>query len=1240
MLKSAHAMEAEGFYRASDAIARQLTKIAIDLDKNQKSIEPIDITQHDTKEFIKLISNTLPYQYADKYYEYKYNKFSTPPSHIITTLTDAIAEHAREIKRSTEPEDTASILKAIIYTIQGNRDEYRGDPSGGLDVFSTATNTIAHNLGNGFLDLRKIAALVSGVLGVPVQHNMPRGGGLHMSFIKELTQILDKLGYILAGGGDDVSGDPVLNGEMRQKFDTAVDSLNREYLLHTQDAQKVAVKATEVSNTLKIDPETENDLLSTVLVVDDPYALDKMGWERFVNKVEDIYLETRNARTDTDRRSIQSLAALSVEAKGKDWDKGIRNLINNNVDYTWDAIYSWVKKQDNESGIKSKGDADYRRVRFTVLEQLGKIHGDLPALPYEKFNMAKPEILQLNELELTVLIALIHRDLPLRKVAQRLLEIRGEVQKLSPEEQLEVYNRYSATKTIHLSPNDMLKFDLRNASDQDYNIGFDIDMESLPEAERNRLKELHSYNPDVRHLLFEYIQKWRGITPDDILIKVAKRYSSLRTISEKQRFNALLFGNLSPTELLLSLASSHISAEVGSVARAVEKIKSLGVEKGTTEYDTLLYMYSRYPSSMSVDPQSLLKLIPLAENTIETLKSREIAGEIHRHDMLHRGAEDYMSGIDAVGAHTAFLEPHQLAKALSSPSVREVPVVISTISDLINSELSSFCMNEVRIFAANSRKTIDSDDYFQLVKNCINKQKTLARQRRSDIEQNLRSKLQAEVPEDQIPQALIGINSCASRRENGLEFLTPNNLDAFHALDAPRLSNFLARRPWSAGKFDLSSFKTNSDRVKLLLTKYWRLKPEDAEFDKYYYWFLLYPWTIGVSKTALDEIAQYTEDYDGVYIFDKYSQSQRSETTTNVAKVVSLFDNSWKNWKDKFSTRTGEGVWRLARDLPVAPAKTSKYLRMFLLNNYGNRNERDVTMITKSWAILPVEMQQKLAQKIEGKSWGELVHEIEDLRNAKIYETIKPKDYNFAREYLKHAELSDYDAEEVDPTDYAKAEQHYLNGIKTPLPEWATGVFQSGKLIGRFLPREDTRSLYIGEQDYSHCCQRLGDAGEYSAIHSVTSPEGAVFVVEDKTGRIIAQSWVWEKNDIVVFDNIEGRSPNGGYIAKVYINDVQNIYNQAAQAMTGKRVIVGPSGTKIPPHSTWSSIHPQERIDTSHHVYSDAKNAQWLINDDHPQPLPKNALAPTHMSERSYGGADPNWLVEDVEDEEDEEGED
>ena len=129
-----------------------------------------------------------------------------------------------------------------------------------------------------------------------------------------------------------------------------------------------------------------------------------------------------------------------------------------------------------------------------------------------------------------------------------------------------------------------------------------------------------------------------------------------------------------------------------------------------------------------------------------------------------------------------------------------------------------------------------------------------------------------------------------------------------------------------------------------------------------------------------------------------------------------------------------------------------------------------------------------------------------------------------------------------------------MNSQKVPLPGWTNiQPVQIYDYIGHFVPRSDVRTMFIGSDEYLTCCQKIGGAAEKSAIHSQTSPFGALFLVENiKTGGILSLSWVWSNGNTVVFDNIETKVMKTGNSSNDRLADILlKIYQEAGQRMKG-----------------------------------------------------------------------------------------
>ena len=112
---------------------------------------------------------------------------------------------------------------------------------------------------------------------------------------------------------------------------------------------------------------------------------------------------------------------------------------------------------------------------------------------------------------------------------------------------------------------------------------------------------------------------------------------------------------------------------------------------------------------------------------------------------------------------------------------------------------------------------------------------------------------------------------------------------------------------------------------------------------------------------------------------------------------------------------------------------------------------------------------------------------------------------------------------------------------------------KNGTYTYEMLRLDDPLAMAIGT--LTDCCQELGNCAEVCMEHSMVDKNGRVFVVYDKLGNIVAQSWVWRNKDVLCFDNIEipdkafaraiRENPELG--RKGFTDQIFQIYKQAAQ---------------------------------------------------------------------------------------------
>jgi hypothetical protein len=146
-----------------------------------------------------------------------------------------------------------------------------------------------------------------------------------------------------------------------------------------------------------------------------------------------------------------------------------------------------------------------------------------------------------------------------------------------------------------------------------------------------------------------------------------------------------------------------------------------------------------------------------------------------------------------------------------------------------------------------------------------------------------------------------------------------------------------------------------------------------------------------------------------------------------------------------------------------------------------------------------------------------------------------------------------------------------------------------------FLPREDTRGLFLGE--YTNCCQHPDGAGEACAWYGQEKPNSGFLVFEDNSG-IVAQSWTWiNKSGDLCFDNCEalGLEQREPTVILLYEEIAQKILDMSFI----NRVLLGANGDLYGAPAAWGgalkvgrSLLPQD-----YKGYTDAKRVHVISHN-------------------------------------------
>ena len=214
-----------------------------------------------------------------------------------------------------------------------------------------------------------------------------------------------------------------------------------------------------------------------------------------------------------------------------------------------------------------------------------------------------------------------------------------------------------------------------------------------------------------------------------------------------------------------------------------------------------------------------------------------------------------------------------------------------------------------------------------------------------------------------------------------------------------------------------------------------------------------------------------------------------------------------------------------------------------VLQNRDNLD--DLKMIINHWDSVEKKLQstEEGAKLCRVNKQGQLT---DNLDYAKVLSFCRSIKYNNQRNADFAAEAANK-KNHLSASEYHKAEDIYLAGLKVPEPFDSKKEFKCGDYTARFLPREDPRVVFFG--NYTDCCQHYGGIGHTCAISTVMHPFSQLFAVENKQGEIIAGSWVWENTEgkyrDVCFDNIEIK----GDYSKETLEDMKESLNNSVADM-------------------------------------------------------------------------------------------
>jgi len=116
--------------------------------------------------------------------------------------------------------------------------------------------------------------------------------------------------------------------------------------------------------------------------------------------------------------------------------------------------------------------------------------------------------------------------------------------------------------------------------------------------------------------------------------------------------------------------------------------------------------------------------------------------------------------------------------------------------------------------------------------------------------------------------------------------------------------------------------------------------------------------------------------------------------------------------------------------------------------------------------------------------------------------------------------------------EYRRHESRWLRALRAIDRESIPRVtVTAGGLTARVLDRDDPRGVWVGQ--HTACCQHPEGEASSSAWYAVEHHDSAILVVEHD-GLIVAQSWLWRHEGVLVADNCEALGDWGGRCRQIY----------------------------------------------------------------------------------------------------------
>lgn len=337
----------------------------------------------------------------------------------------------------------------------------------------------------------------------------------------------------------------------------------------------------------------------------------------------------------------------------------------------------------------------------------------------------------------------------------------------------------------------------------------------------------------------------------------------------------------------------------------------------------------------------------------------------------------------------------------------------------------------------------------------------------------------------------------------------------------------LSGKSWSI-LMRLDSYSTSPEKIKSLIKASYLFGVFDQDktgFDNLYHILTNIPKKISVDyESILEEVKKSINNENRKVLEDSLKEENIEVNNDNLFDYFYKYDEKSKNYKLNINTDYCPKTSKIFRnilekydELPIlTPDKLERIFKDFDYTN--NQKFRQFFLKNLDSILTNPDYIELLSKVLINYSEIEKANSNRKLTLNSTYSYISSdryKNINPGNEKLaKISLIAGYQDKE-----FEILQQIYNVGRKRTFSSIPRIENNKDNYHYEILRLDDPLALGIGI--LNNCCQKLGDLAEACMEHSMVDNNGRIFVVKDKTGNLVAQSWVWRNKDTLCFDNIE-----------------------------------------------------------------------------------------------------------------------